>query len=58
MGPSESSATYRTTVSVTGDVLARLAALRRTLSVSEGRDMSMSDVVGWMLDRIDAADLP
>jgi hypothetical protein len=48
----------RSSVSVLGPTLQRLTELRRELSLSERRDMSMDDVVQWMLDRIDAADLP
>jgi hypothetical protein len=43
---------------VLGPTFQRLTELRRELSLSERRDMSMDDVVQWMLDRIDAADLP
>jgi hypothetical protein len=45
-------------VRISREVFERLSALKRQLSVAEGVDMSPDTTIEWMLDRIDAADLP
>jgi hypothetical protein len=45
-------------VGVTVPVHDRLGELRRQVALAEHRDLSLSDAVEWMLDRLDAADLP
>jgi hypothetical protein len=46
------------TVGVRKPVHERLSQLRREVALAEHRDMTLSDAVEWMLDRLDAADLP
>jgi hypothetical protein len=62
MGPSEPTRRRVTTdgssVRISREVFERLSALKRQLSVSEGVDMSPDTTIEWMLNRIDAADLP
>jgi hypothetical protein len=47
-----------TTVALERAVHERLGALRRLVAEKEGRELSLSDAVGWMLDRLDVLDLP
>jgi hypothetical protein len=60
MGPGERRrvTTDGSSVRISREVFERLSALKRQLSVSEGVDMSPDTTIEWMLDRIDAADLP
>jgi hypothetical protein len=48
----------RTTINVSRDTHARLADLMRSVASKERRTLTMGDAVEWMLDRLDAADLP
>jgi hypothetical protein len=48
----------RTTISVSRATWMRVGALRRAVAEKESKDLTMADAVEWMLDRLDAADLP
>jgi hypothetical protein len=48
----------RTTISVSRATWVRVGDLRRSVAEREKRDLTMADAVEWMLDRLDAADLP
>lgn len=57
--PQQESRNRRTTVAVDWDTLDRLNELLIAVQASEKRGrMNLGEVIAWMLDRIDAADLP
>lgn len=48
----------RTSVAVSWPVRTRLEDLERAIAAKEKRRMTADLTIAWMLDRIDAADLP
>ena len=48
----------RTSIAVSWPVRERLEQLERAVAAKENRRMTADATIAWMLDRIDAADLP
>lgn len=55
---SETPESGRTTVAVSWPVRTRLEALEREIAAKEHRRMTADLTIAWLLDRIDALDLP